>query len=89
MAEPMHLLTLPEIMDLSAAGPLAKALLALQGKPVSVDASAVQRLGGLCLQVLLSADRSWAERKVPFTVVKPSHAFRDCAELLGAQSLLV
>ena len=75
---------LPEVMDLRAAGPLARDLLALRGQPVSLDASRVARLGGLGLQVLLSARRTWLADKLDFSVVDASDAFRaDCA-LLGA-----
>ena len=48
-------LTLPKVMDLKAARHLATDLLAARGKPVMLDASHVQRVGGLSLQVLLSA----------------------------------
>jgi chemotaxis protein CheX len=46
-------LQLPAILDLSAAAPLAEKFLRLRGQPVTVDASQVERLGGLCLQLRL------------------------------------
>ena len=42
-------------LDLSAAGPLAASLLRRRGSPLALDGSAVERLGGQCLQVLLAA----------------------------------
>ena len=53
-------LILSDVLDLNAAEPLKAELLALRGHPVVLDASAVQRLGGLGLQVLLAARKTWA-----------------------------
>lgn len=53
-------LTLAEVLDLNAAEPLKAELLALRGHELTLDASAVERLGGLCLQILMSARKTWA-----------------------------
>ena len=79
---------LPAILDLTAAAPLASALLARRGTPLTVDASAVRKLGGLCLQVLLSARATWATDKIPFAVTKPSIAFQKSLAQFGAGFLL-
>ena len=50
---------LPEILDLGAAGPLAAEFLSHRGEALCVDASRVERMGGQCLQVLLSAANTW------------------------------
>jgi chemotaxis protein CheX len=77
-------LRLPQAMDVSSVGPLVKDLLALRGRPIRLDASQVEKLGGLGLQTLLSARLTWRADKLGFTVVDPSAAFTaDCA-LLGA-----
>ena len=59
MSDPLDLsfesLALAPILDLKAAGPLRGALLERRGHPLELDAADVQRLGGLCLQVLLAA----------------------------------
>jgi len=49
---------LPPVLDLNQAAPLKTDLLSLRGRPVVVDAADVERLGGLCLQVLLSARKT-------------------------------
>ena len=54
-------ISLPPVLDLQAADPLRAELLSLRGRPLQVDASQVNRLGGLCLQVLMSARKLWAE----------------------------
>ena len=79
-----NVVVLPEVLDLRAAGPLAQRILGFQGRPLTIDASGVERLGGLCLQVLLSARLSWAVDRLPLTIVNPSKAFLDSLELFGA-----
>jgi chemotaxis protein CheX len=78
---------LAPILDLNAAAPLAAELVALRGAAVSLDASAVTRLGGLCLQVLLSAQSAWAADRQPFHIADPSAAFSEALALFGAAPL--
>jgi chemotaxis protein CheX len=58
---------LGEVLDVSAAKPLARALLERRGKPTVVDALETRRLGAQCLQVLLAAIRTWESDTVPLT----------------------
>jgi chemotaxis protein CheX len=76
-----------ETLDLSAAGPLAAQLLGLRGVAVTLDASRVERLGGLCLQVLLSAQAAWAADGVALSVISRSQAFDNAMALFGAHGL--
>jgi chemotaxis protein CheX len=77
-------LRLPAVMDLRAAAGLAEELRALRGRPIRLDASGVERLGGLGLQVLLSGRLAWRADRLDFAVTHASDAFRaDCA-LMGA-----
>ena len=78
---------LNDTLDLRAAGPLAADLLARRGQDVAIDASAVQRVGGQCLQVLLSARMTWAADGLAFRVVTPSPEFTEGVALLGAADL--
>jgi chemotaxis protein CheX len=78
-------LRLPAVIDLRAASSLAENLRALRGRPVRLDASGVERLGGLGLQVLLSGRLTWRADRLDFTVEQASDAFQaDCA-LMGAE----
>jgi chemotaxis protein CheX len=79
---------LPEVLDLKAAAPLRDQLLAARGQPIRLDASRVQRIGGLCLQVLMSARLTWDEDKLPLQIVDPSPEFTDGLALFGAASLM-
>jgi chemotaxis protein CheX len=76
-------LELPEVLDLKAAAPLASAFLEKRGTEIVVDASRVEKLGGQCLQVLLSASLTWKADELPFGVVDASAGFLDALALLG------
>ncbi|CAN5263900.1 STAS domain-containing protein [soil metagenome] len=68
---------LPAVLDLQHAEPLRAELLGLRGQSVTVDGSAVERLGGLCLQVLISAQQSWAADGQVLSIDRVSGAFAD------------
>ena len=78
---------LASTLDLAAAAPLCAELRAARGKPIEIDASAVDRLGGLCLQVLLAAQRAWRAEGVPFSLINPSQPFADAVRLMAADEL--
>lgn len=79
---------LPPILDLGAAAPLATEFNAARGQPVEVDAAAVERVGGLCLQVLVAAQLAWRIDAVPFAIVNPSEAFLNNVRLMAAHELV-
>ena len=74
-------------LDMTAAGPLLQELLGRRGHPLTVDASSVRRIGGQCLQVLLSAQATWAADGQTFEIVEPSPEFADGVALMGAVDL--
>jgi chemotaxis protein CheX len=78
---------LPAVLDLNAAAPLAAELLALRGRSVRLDASHTERLGGLCLQVLVSARNAWAADAARFEIADRSAAFDEALTLFGAHAL--
>ena len=81
-------LPLADCLDMTAAAPLHRDLLARRGQPVSLDASQVRRIGGQCLQVLLSAQSTWAADGQSFEIVDPSPEFTDGLALLGSVGLV-
>ena len=89
MSEPQAstAVSLSPILDLQAAEPLRAELLALRGRPLTLDASQVTRLGGLCLQVLMSARKTWAEDGVDLTVDQPSSGFSEQLAAFGRPEL--
>jgi len=75
--------SLPAVLDLQAADPLRAEILALRGRPLDIDASQVARMGGLCLQVLLSARATWMADGLPLSVDQPSDAFLEQMAAFG------
>ena len=55
----------------------------LRGSNLVVDASAVERVGALCVQVLMAGAKSWEEDKQSFTFAKVSDAFTKTTQLIG------
>jgi len=80
-------ITLSEILDLKAASRLQNELLAQRHGPVLIDGSRVQRLSGLCLQVLLSAKATWAGDGERLSFQNLSPALSDALGLFGAEDL--
>ena len=81
-------LQLPAILDIKAAEPLKRELLAARGQPATIDASAVQRMGGLGLQVLLSAQATWEADGQALRFAGATEAFCESLSLFGANELL-
>lgn len=79
---------LPSVLDLAAATTLRTQLMELRGQKVDIDAAAVERLGGLCLQVLIAARNQWRVDGVDFQIVNPSPALLDGARLMAAEELV-
>ncbi|MGP0060558.1 MAG: STAS domain-containing protein [Beijerinckiaceae bacterium] len=78
-------LVLPSILDLKAATPLVETLLPLRGGDLLVDASNAERLGGQCLQVLVSAVATWQADGFSLEFAKPSDAFIEGLAVLGTK----
>ncbi|MDT7952165.1 MAG: STAS domain-containing protein [Acetobacteraceae bacterium] len=81
-------LQLSPILDLGAAGPLAAEFQASRGSELTLVASDVQRISASCLQVLLSAQLTWAVDGMGFRVTEPSTEYSEGVGLLGAESLI-
>ena len=58
-----------------------------RGANLVVDASKVKRVGAQCLQVILSASRTWAAEGVGFRIDSPSERFSDVASGLGLDEI--
>ncbi|KAK0339410.1 hypothetical protein LTR94_034620, partial [Friedmanniomyces endolithicus] len=78
---------LTSVLDMKAAGPLKATLMGLRGQPAVLDASNVERLGGLCLQVLLSAFKTWQADGLPLNLITPSQAFCEQWAAFGAADI--
>jgi len=87
MTSSPSILQLDDVLDLPAAAPLAAQLAKRRGQPLTLDASKVRRLGGLCLQVLLAAraEREAADDRLD--VATPSEAFTLALAHFGVPTL--
>lgn len=79
----MNTVYLPAILDLRAASPLAAEILQARGRHLTIDASNVQTVGALCVQILLSARATWAADAMSFNLVHPSETFLESLGVLG------
>ena len=77
-------LQLSTTLDCKEAPLLLSRLRALRGQPVKLEASRVNRLSGLCLQVLLSARNTWTSDNVPIALEDASAVFSKGWLLYGA-----
>ena len=76
-------LSLDNVLDLNAAGSLHSRLMDLRGSDLVIDASSVERAGALCVQVLMSASRTWEEDKHRLTFSQMSDALTKTMQLSG------
>ena len=76
-------LSLDNVLDLNAAGSLHSQLMAERGSDLVIDASAVERVGALCIQVLMSAAKTWQEEKHSLTFAQMSEALMKTMQLAG------
>ncbi|KQY26299.1 STAS domain-containing protein [Rhizobium sp. Root482] len=76
-------LSLAPILDLNEASALHGKLMGLRGSGLVIDASAVERVGALCVQVLMAGAKSWEEDNQSFTFAKVSDAFTKTTQLIG------
>ena len=82
-------LALPATLDIQYAESLRTELLAARGQALAIDGSAVDRLGGLCLQVLLSAQQTWSGDGQTLILDPVSDAFANQWNTFGAPAMPV
>jgi chemotaxis protein CheX len=82
-------LSLADVLDLKAAGPLHGEILACRGQDLTLDASEVRRLGAQCLQVLAAAASAWRADGKTLRVDRPSSAFTQALQAFGVEGGLL
>ena len=70
-------------LDSAAAEPLKATLLKHQTDDISFDASAVEQLGGLCLEILMSAKYLWPVAGKSVRIAAPSPQMVEDLERFG------
>jgi len=83
-------LTLPRVLDLSAAAPLLAQLQAAADldEDCRLIAKDVGLVGTACLQTLLAFDQALNDRGHRLTMVEPSPILQDSMSLLGMETVL-
>lgn len=79
-------LKLAAALDFRAAAPLRNELIALRGRPVEIDGGEVERIGAQCVQVLVSAARTWADDGVAFAIVRRSEEMVSALRYMGVHA---
>lgn len=74
---------LPDSLGSAGAAALAATLLEARGAPLTLGAGSVRRLGGQCVQVLLSAAATWRADGFALGIETPSPEFEEALRLLG------
>lgn len=76
-------LKLSAVLDLNEASALHGKLMSMRGSDIVIDASAVDRVGVQCAQVLVAGARAWEDDKKSFSVEKASDAYQKTMQLIG------
>ena len=76
-------MTLARSLNTHQASELADALASRRGAALALDASGVEHVGGLCLQLLAAAAATWRQDGHDFAVIEASEAFARDLALLG------
>ena len=79
-------LSLPNRLDTSAAPALMESILARRGRPLEMDASGVDVIGALCLEVIVAAGRQWEAERLDISLARPSDRFVTAAATLGLRA---
>ncbi|GAD10996.1 STAS domain-containing protein [Gluconobacter japonicus] len=83
----MEIMQLPEILDTAAAADLLKSLKTLSGDAL-LDGGKVKRLGGRCLEIILSSRKTTLSRNKRFKIQNPSPELEKSLALMGARRIL-
>ncbi len=84
----MPTLSLAPVLDLNAAVPLRSLILMHRGQDLDLDAAAVERIGGLCLQVLLAARQTWLADQKTMRIINITETCQDALLLTQAGAAL-
>lgn len=76
-------LDLPERLDTEAAGALKDELLTHIGHDLDLDASAVDHLGAMCLQVLVAASKTWDRDQHKLSILNVGDVLKEQLSLFG------
>lgn len=76
-------LKLPQVLDVAAVRAVRNDLIDRRGKTVTIDASSVERIGALGIELLISAHRQWLEDEQVLKIIGISEFTKDVFTDLG------
>lgn len=76
-------LKLPATLDVARARAVFENLAGRRGSPLTIDASEVEKVSALAVEVLIAARRQWDADGLPFALGNMSAAARDTLAGLG------
>jgi len=79
---------LPERMDSSVAKDLYSQINSCKGKDVALNGESVRDIGGLCLQVLISAKEEWVREQNAFQIHDASEELQSFLTSVGRGDLI-
>ncbi len=79
-------LCLDEVLNLSAARPLAEALASTRGGNLDISAANVRHVGAQCGQVLVASLKAWVADGHTLRIVHKTPAFDESVRLLGLKA---
>lgn len=79
-------ITLDAKLASTAAPGLFAQLKELRDQTVVLNASEVEQIGVLCMQILMSASKTWTDEGRSFEVVEPSEAFLSTIDVAGVSA---
>jgi len=88
MSQTSEIYTLPPDPRANACGAFFDALKAHRGKPLQIDAGAVDRIDTLVVQVLVLGAQTWAADDVPFSVENPTELLTTTLTKLGLEHVI-
>lgn len=80
-------LKFPPVIDLATIGALRAKIMEHQTTDLALDVGAVEKMGGLGVQLLLTAARTWSDNARDLSIVNASTTFLETLRLTGATSL--
>lgn len=89
MSSTPETIILPPDPRATACGAFFDALKSCRGKPVVVDASAVERVDSLVAQVMVMGRKTWSADDIPFEVLSPSDAVTTALDHLGLRDAIL
>lgn len=79
---------LPERLDSNSAQDIYVQIDAHKDKNIELNGQQVTKIGGLCLQVLISAKDEWARNSLSFQFQSPSEALSEFLSKIGRDDLM-